>query len=129
MSQLQVFYFEGKNICTELSDLINIFNYRLNNCNYIELNDGYPFMIILINGCFACAMYYENEFDGGHYAYINDHFIDENDSTMFYMGTSKNPTETLISNKLVIPVSTAKAIVEEFFISKKMLNTVNWFDL
>lgn len=86
-------------------------------------------MIILINNQFACAMYYQNEYDCGHYAYINEHWINENDSTLFFMGTSQIPTETIISNKLVIPVDIAWNIVKEFFINKKMLNSVKWFDL
>lgn len=116
--------------CNSIISLRKVLMHRSkNNSNDFELRTDreYPFMTILVKDEFACVHFFENEFDCGHYAYVDQLDTKINEYTIFNMGSEDDETE--ISNNLVIPIKKAYMVAEDFFLTNKMSNKVKWFDL
>ena len=127
---MRVFHFGGETECLNLEALNDVLMKRHeNDSNEFELygDENYPFMTVLVCEDLACVHYFRDEDDCGHYAYCDENKLDEDGYTIFYMGSATSETE--ISNKLVIPFSLALVAAQEFYLSRKMSEKLNWFEV
>lgn len=125
-----VFHFGGKVECNSFDELMRVLLIRFeNNSNEYELygSGKFPFMTMLVKDELACVHIFRSNEDCGSYAYLNGSGLDQEEVTVFYMGS---PTaETEISNRLVIPFSLAVDVARDFFENLEMSTLVEWFEL
>lgn len=126
---MYVYEFDNKIECNSLEDLQEVLRHRSkNNSNEFEIRTdlGYPFLTILVKDEFACVHYFKDESDCGHYAYIDNHEL-EQEYIDFNMGSDDSVTE--ISKDLVISVEQAYIAAIDFYNTRKMSTKMKWFEL
>ena len=128
-SLMIVYEFNGKKECNNLIELQEVLKHRSKgNSNEFELRTEleYPFLTILIKEELACAHYFKDENDCGHYAYTDNNGLEE-EYVIFNIGSENAESE--ISKDLVIPVEQAYIAAIDFFETCEMSKRMKWFEL
>ena len=113
-----------------LSQLETTLGVRYNgaNCFWISHDDDqYPTLGILVKGDMAYLNYIPKEFDAG-YRSVGQPGRDSHDVVTFSI-SDYSADDLDILREAIVPWSTALAVAKDFFHSKELPNSVEWFQL
>lgn len=127
---MKIYDFYGVYDCKNEEDLLKFLSIRSKNLsNEYELRNNldFPYMTIMVKEDLACVHFFKDENDCGSFAYISENKFDIDGFTTFNIGSED--AETIVSNKMVIPIEKAYIIAKDFFQTNRKSEKINWFEL
>lgn len=123
-------HFTGKKECDNINELKEVLKNRTEkgvNEFIISPNEKFPYMIMGVNGIYACLSYFRNEDDPGFSSVSANPILDSSGISVFYTNTDNEEIE--VANYSIVEVEKAVSAVVEFFYTKQLPKCIEWEEL